>query len=143
MRLHTDTITLADIERATEHLPGVGVTATQHGSRIRSTAFEVKLEGNGYRANPGAGGRYEVPNGATWGEWGVFIAALYEVDSAALWGSNKRPVYDGSDHFHRSTGWRFEDTPGLLPEDTHKRHNWRNNGPRMFECTRCTATREG
>lgn len=139
MRLHTDKIIAQDIESAIQHLPGVIVTATEHGSRSHERAFDVRLEGNGSR---NAGYALRDQPGATWDEWGAFIAALYVVDPKALWGTPKSPVYLDSRDFHSATGWRFEPTPGVLPEDTHKRHKWVYQSPRYFTCSRCSAVND-
>ena len=147
MRVHSKIITLTDIYlRATENLPGVYATATEHGSRSHGTAFEVSLEGNGYARNTGTRGAArdgydEAPKGATWDEWGAFIAALYEIDPDAVWGSVKRPVYRNKDNFDFMTYDRFAATPGHLPADTHKRHNWMFAIPREQVCSKCSAYR--
>lgn len=120
MRLHTDTVTATDVHRATLTLPGVFAEVTTHGSRIRDHALEVKLTGNGRRANSGAyGAGYE--NGATWDEWGAVMAALYELDPSALWGSGKYPTYRDAEHFHWVTGDRFREG---MPTNPHKLHRF-------------------
>lgn len=137
MRLHTDVLTEADLLGATKNLPGVYATVTQHGSRDYDRAFEVRLKGNGYTCNSGTSGAgYET--GATWDEWGAFIAALYEIDPKARWGTAKYPVYRENNDFHDKTGWRFADHKGQLPADTHKRHKWVWNYGNAY-CTKCTA----
>ena len=138
MRLNTNHIEYADFALAVRELPGVKVTATEHGSRSHARAFDVRLEGNGTRAG------YATKNhvGATWDEWGAFIAALYVIDPKALWGTPKSPVYLDSRDFHSATGWRFEPTPGILPEDTHKRHRWLYLSPRVFQCAKCSAVND-
>lgn len=81
MRLHSDTITRADIFAA---LPDdVTATVVTHGSRKRAQAFEVSLEGLGARhtrkknsGQYGAGVEYA----ASWDDWGIWLAALYEID---------------------------------------------------------------
>lgn len=140
MRIHTNLITVADIYAATHNLPGVTVTATPHGSRSHARAFEVRLEGNGSHRNSGQYGADTAEKAATWDEWGAFIAALYEVDPDALWGSQKYQVYSNRTHYHYLTNQRFiEDAdPGHLPSDTHKRHNWQW-GAGGAECTKCSA----
>lgn len=136
MRVHTNVLSTIDVYKATEGLPGVHATAKWHGSRTHDGAIEISLEGNGYRKNSGNYGASDE-YGATWDEWGVVIARLLDVDPKAVFGTVKRPVYDGSHDFHEQTRWRFE---GLeLPEDTHKRHNWQYAGPRAQSCKKCTA----
>jgi len=136
MRLHTDLITELDIHAATGGLPNVYADVFSHGSRSRERAFEVRLTGNGYRVNSGnRGAGFE--NGATWDEWGVFLARLFEVDPHAFWGSATRPVYPSRQVFHQITGNRFRE--GELPADTHRRHTWEVHIPRLRECIRCSA----
>lgn len=134
MRVHTNVLTTLDVYKATEGLPGVYATAHRHGSRTHDGAIEISLEGNGY-----TGGQYHSTDkkSATWDEWGVVIARLLDVDPKAVFGTVKRPIYDGSSDFHRQTRWRFEDLE--LPEDTHKRHSWQYAGPRAQSCKKCTA----
>lgn len=135
MRLHSDIITITDVYAVTKDLPGVYVTASEHGSRSKARAFEVSLEGNGYLKNTGqygAGDEY----GATWDEWGVFIARLFEIDPNAFWGTAKHPVYANASEFHGMTADRF--VSGQMPEDTHKRHTWDWNRGEAT-CKRCTA----
>lgn len=146
MRLHTDKITAADIHQATKHLPGVYAHITLHGSRSRDRAYEVRLEGNGYARNTGFYGANRTDEtGATWDEWGAFLAYLYEIDPTAFWGSKKYPAYADANDYHFKTGGRFKDQPGVLPEDTHKRHTWDYSGEvmtgtyRVHTCKKCSA----
>ena len=135
MRVHSNTLEYADIYRATKDLPGVYVTASQHGSRSHARAFEVSLEGNGFHKNSGTGGAsYEF--GATWDEWGAFIAAIYEVDPGALFGSVKYPVYPNAYEFHGMYQDRFANG---LPADTHKRHTWEITNRLDRKCKKCSA----
>lgn len=140
MRIHSNTLTHNAIWRATNGLSGVYATVTEHGSHSHARAFEVSLEGNGYRKNTGTSGAGEEI-GATWDEWGVFLARLFEIDPHALCGSVKNPVYKDAASFHYRTGTRFADLD--MPEDTHKRHNWHYDGPGAgsWSCTKCTATK--
>lgn len=135
MRLHTNTITESDVHQAVENLLGVYATVTRHGSRSHDHALEIRLEGNGYLTNTGNGGA-GATEGATWDEWGVMIARLYEIDPDALWGSAKYPVYRDVYHFHERTYDRF--ASGQMPENTHKRHKW-DWGQYGARCTKCSA----
>jgi hypothetical protein len=81
MRLHSDIITARDIHAATP--ADVAADVSQHGSRSRARAFEVSLEGLGGRhtrkknsGNRGAGYEYA----ASWDDWGVWLARLFEID---------------------------------------------------------------
>ena len=137
MRIHSDVLTIADVHRAASGLPGVYVTASQHGSRARRRAFNVSLEGNGHRKNSGLYGAAEE-FGATWDEWGVFIARLFDIDPEAFWGTAKHPTYASPEGFHHLTGERFRSLE--LPADTHKRHRWDPAGDRRYSCHTCSAT---
>jgi len=138
MRIHTNTLTLADIHAAVNNLPSVYVTVSRHGSRSHDHAFEVSLEGNGYARNTGNHGADDYEKGATWDEWGVFLAHLFAKDADAMCGSAKYPVYRDAADFHYQTADRFADPESGLPDDTHKRHNW-TGGRGVRTCTKCSA----
>jgi hypothetical protein len=81
MRLHSDILTAADLHAATPD--EVIASVSNHGSRKRARAFEVSLEGLGDRhtrkKNSGQyGAGYEFA--ASWDDWGIWLAALYEID---------------------------------------------------------------
>lgn len=127
MKVHTDTLTAADVYAATANLPGVYAEVTTHGSRDRARALSIKLEGNGRRGNSGSYGAMDDGTfAATWDEWGVVIARLFALDPAARFGDKSNPVYDGAEHYHWTTGDRFR--AGELPADTHKAHRWEWDG---------------
>lgn len=101
MRLHSSTLTAQDLCRA---LPeGVYANITPRGSRKRARAFEVTLyvlyKDDTHRrfGNSGGYGRAEDV-AATWDEWGIWMAALYALDSDALVG-----WYDSHTHFLKVT----------------------------------------
>lgn len=136
MRIHSDLITASDIYTATRDLPGVYAEVTTHGSRSRRSAFEVRLEGNGYARNTGNAGADNYENAATWDEWGVVIARLFDIDPDAFCGTAKYPAYRNAEDFHAQTDNRF--MSGEMPDDTHKRHSWEwSNGNAI--CKRCSA----
>ncbi len=154
MRIHTDKMTAVrqHIYQATGALPGVYAEVSEHGSRSRRGALELRLTGNGTR-RPNSGRWGAEPYGgeyaATWDEWGVVIAAVYAADPDAIWGSAKRPVYAGADDFHWQTGERFAhvalilevgDYVLLMPEDTHAVHMWDYVAQGTRECRKCSAT---
>lgn len=155
MKLHSNVITLQDINAATSGMPNVYAEVATKGSRSHSAAFEISLEGNGYRGNSGQYGARDMsqPLSATWDEWGVFIGRLFVIDPDAVWGSVKNPVYRNAQHFHWVTGNRFapsnvlrETDPRILgtrdlinlPADTHKRHSWVWNAGSAY-CKKCSA----
>lgn len=136
MRFHgnftsTDLDTAARIAGVTFH------SRTEHGSRSRTRAWNVRLEGSGGRTNTGMYGAGDY-NGATWDEWGAFIAALYAIDP-----DMHTTAYASRDAFHWQTGDRFR-TPGV-PANTHPRHRWGVSEPsmtgtyRVTTCTKCGA----
>lgn len=140
MRLHTDTLTSKDLWAAL--LPGMGFDSDlfQYGSRSRDHAFEVRLTGSGYRVNTGTHGAGYIM-GATWDEWGAFMAALYVKDPLAQWGGGRHPQYRNATDFHYQTAGRFLVQPGVLPHDTHRRHTWDYDPVDGSQrCIRCTAT---
>lgn len=145
MRIHTDTIMVSDVYRATaaNGMTGVSVDVMEHGSHSRARSFEVSLEGTGTRRKNT--GRYGGPAddgtyAATWDEWGIFLAYLFNVDPKA-WagGTRKRPIYDGRADFHAATGGRFRT---LEQADQHKNHRWERATLGVMRCTKegCSAS---
>lgn len=112
MRIHSDTLTAIQIHSLVPVTAYVG-KLSRHGSRKRDHAFEVNLGGSGK-----TGGQWGQQNGkaATWDEWGMFLAALYEADPEAV-----TPYYTDADDFHHVTGDRFRT---LTPDEQHKQHRW-------------------
>lgn len=141
MRLHTDSLTREDLLSAARHAR-VGLAYTEHGSRKRDHAFEVTLTGESKRRpNSGNYGADNNDYAATWDQWGVFFAWLFDVDPAMVAGSAKRPTYDGRDDYHDKTYGRFGWTgrTGLKdywPEDSHGDHSWNGRA-----CRKCSAQR--
>lgn len=140
MRLHTNEVTREQIEAAAAGIAdGVTVEIEEYGSKSRNRAFEVVLLGNG-----GMNLGYSRSNKrhATWDEWGVLIARLYELDFGAWWGTNsKYPTYENHSDFHVYTQFRFEDL--TLPEDTHYMHKWEFVSVSHWICKRCSAEKWG
>ena len=136
MRIHSNALDINDIYQATNGLPGVHVEVMPKGSRSHATAFEVRLTGNSTRRT--MDGRDQA---ATWDEWGVFIAGVYEVDPAAVFGSVKTPNYRDSNHFHAVTRYRFD--ANELPSDTHQQHRWEYDlATGINQCSKCSASFE-
>lgn len=140
MRVHTSATRSALYDAAQR--AGVVVLASRHGSRTHAHAYEVALEGSGARRNTGTRGASDE-YGATWDEWGIFLAALYEVDpDARCGGSAKRPIYANADDYHWQTGDRFHT---LTPGEQHRRHRWEYvgqllTGAWLHRC-KCGATK--
>lgn len=112
MRIHTSA-TLDDIYQAAR-VAGVGFTGvSRHGSRKASHAFEVGLTGSSSHRSQW---RQSNCQAATWDEWGIFLAAVFEVDPNA-----SATYYANADDFHWQTGDRFRT---LQRVDQHARHKW-------------------
>lgn len=115
MRIHSDTLTTDDIRTAATYAAAAGHgrvyvdSLTEHGSRSRRRAFEVKLIGDGShskrRTNPGAGNwdRSELEYAATHDSWGHLFAMLYSIDPNAIAGW----AYSGAEDFHAKTGHKY------------------------------------
>ena len=107
---------------------------SQHGSRKRDRAWEVKMRGTSAR-------RPNFYNGdgsyaATWDQWGVFLGNVFRADPDAT----VPGVYDSADDYSRKTFGRF-DSPGM-PADAHGDHKFDYNGtPCVNGCKSCSARR--
>jgi hypothetical protein len=121
MRIHTDTLSYADVYAAAERAGnGVNVTATRRGSRKRDHAFNVYLTGTSSRRPNSQSGDYAHDgHAATWDEWGMFLAELFRRDPAAT----VPGVYETAEHFRWATGARFDT---LTPDQQHGAagHRW-------------------
>lgn len=142
MKLHTNVLTERDVYRATTAagMAGVRADVVQVGSRSRSHAFDVHLTGTSSRLpNGGARAReaywgVDRDHAATWDEWGMFLAALYELDPLMVCGSPGRPAYLNRAAFHAATGGRFL---SLRAHEQHGRvgHKWhRFDGVQRCDC---------
>lgn len=111
MRLHSNTLTVRDIETALQQCKHDGTvdgfvqfeTFDTKGSRTRKNGFEIQLgwygtkePGDGRRwkntGNRGASSDWNTGGGcyaATYDEWGYFIAALYRMDTELVFGHYK------------------------------------------------------
>ena len=118
MRIHSDKLTYRDLLDGAA-LAGVDlVDCDSVGSRSRAKAFKLGLTGTScYRTN--FGGDHQA---ATWDEWGMFLAHLYEVDPEFHCGARS---YKNAEHFHWMTGNRFRT---LTKDLQHKRHQWNPQG---------------
>lgn len=118
MRIHTDTITLDDIHEAARLARVSFETLSEHRSRKRRHAFEVKLLGSSpSRPNSGHRGADSDEYAASWDEWGIFLAHLFSNDPLAV-----TPYDQSGAFFHWRTGNRFA---ALRWEDQCRpRHKW-------------------
>lgn len=127
MRLHTSltagevVLALGNARKAGEVHPSVRADSLSlHGSRTHKRAFEVQLGSSSHEVLDGEANRYGLPqktrrvrNGkardgerkwsATYGEWGHFIAVVYEMDPKAVFAGS----YESREDFHEKTGYRF------------------------------------
>ena len=130
MRIHTSVLTMSDIHEAARVARVDFGRLNEHGSRTRARAFDVTLTGESRRrpndrgSNPGA-------YAATWDQWGVFLAVLFDRDPAMV-----TPYYSDRDDFERKTAYRFHG--GTWPVDAHGDHDFRFNGIGI-SCTKCSA----
>lgn len=142
----------SDFYRAAFHAQMWTENERWHGSRYADVA-EV-LEFNGYGNDDVHSARRpneRVSTGnyaATWDQWGILLALIFDLDPDAKVGGYKRPYYNGADDFHYQTGARFTDTgvinAGIMAmlTDFHGDHTWRS-GNYYYEqhCTKCSAVR--
>lgn len=124
MKLHTDSVTSADIVRAADKAGTDFEVLESAGTRTRKSAFSVKLLGSSpHRPNSGYRGGDSDAHAASWDEWGIFLGALYALDAdMVVAGGNG---YQSAAHFHWMTGYRFL---GLSHADQHRRHKWEADG---------------
>lgn len=105
----------------------------KRGRRFART-FDVILPGSGPRRSQW---RDQVVQAATWDEWGIFMARLFDHEPTMRIGP-----YRDRDHFRWSTDDRYDD---LTPAGQHKSHRWRyarrDDHTQVQECTGCTAVR--
>lgn len=124
MKLHSDTITTADIYAARDYAADtmggvltVGITQTR--STARGRAFDVRLTGDGTQGRKQSTAYRGVEPGqysAGYASWGWLMAFLYDIDPAAMWGSPGRPTYADKHDFHAATRCAF-DTDIESPEE--------------------------
>lgn len=118
MRIHTNVLTPKVIRTILSRHPNLPTSVaawrlTEHGSRCRDRAYEVRLGADsgqdiyGKTRRPSMGGGYNPAIGweedytekaLTWAEWGFFLADLFAIDSGARAGT-----YDGEDDFYNQT----------------------------------------
>ena len=150
MRIHTDRLTRDDIYRAARIARVDLATFDNKGSRSKEHAFDVKLGGESRRrpngGDSGAGSGYA----ATWDQWGVFLAVLFDIDPNMV-----TPYYANVWNFDSKTDYRFYpddvaskrlagEEPTWWPADAHGDHTFRFAGvPGLQSCTKCSANQFG
>lgn len=136
MLIHTDSPGIVEdaIIQAALKLDNVFWATERGGSQSRSHSISLHLEGSGHLGNTATSPGTLRPR-ATWDEWGVVLAHIFEADRHA-----RTAQYEGIEDFHHKTADRFDALE--LPEDTHITHRWlpRENGIEDF-CTKCSAVK--
>jgi len=113
MRIYANEITEKEILDAALHARVSIERLRVRSSRQYARSFDVILSGSGARRSQYAD--RETPS-ATWDEWGIFLAQLFDHEPDLRAGP-----YRGRDHFGWSTDDRYGD---LQPDDQHKLHRW-------------------
>jgi len=137
MRIHcSNNVTSSTISTAVRAVGAWTETLTEHGSRKRDHAFELKLTGTSNRrpngGNRGAGDDYA----ATWDQWGAVIAAIFAADPEAT-----MTYYPSAAAFDAFTRYRFDG--GILPDDAHGDHTFRHDpASGLHKCTKCSAAQD-
>ena len=133
MRIHVSRNVSADaIHDAIRAAGAHAEVLSEHGSRKRDHAFEVKLTGNSNRRPNGGTYGARDAYAATWDQWGVFINAVFDADPDAT-----MTYYTDAADFHYRTGARFAEG---WPADAHGDHTFRYIVGRGISCTKCSAT---
>lgn len=115
MKIHSNTLTDADLYTAARQA-AVGFTRKDaKGSRSRARAWDIILTGHS-NTRQNFGDDYA----ATWDEWGIFLGHLFAVDPEMT-----ATYYSSADEFHWMTGDRFRT---LAHADQHLRHTWKYQG---------------
>jgi hypothetical protein len=145
MRLHSDTLNIDRIAKIFYDARDAHMSPhayidfpTQHGSRSRAYAFEIRIgaydkidgERRSWR-NTGSYGADTNEYAATYDEWGFFIEALFTADPDMIFGS-----YTGIDDYHERTRCTFmEQVPQPDPYPyliVTKRKRWRDVTPSQW-----------
>ena len=144
MRIHSDTLTFADLHDAATIARVQFDRWDYKGSRSRDHAFDVTLTGESNR-RPNNGTSHQTKGSedfaATWDQWGVFLGVLFDRDPDML-----TPYYADRADFQFKTNARFTKIGGgwdnYWPADAHGDHRFQYSGtPGAQKCTRCTAVR--
>lgn len=128
MRIHTKHLTRDDLVRAKPE--GSYIEITEHGSRKRDHAFEVKMyaepgkDRHGITRRFSTGGAYGHTDGRhralTWVEWGDWMVELFKIDPGAIIGK-----YEGWREF---CDWTYELSFSRPDRENAVEHatRWRN-----------------
>lgn len=146
MRIHTDTVTVANIYDAARTARVTLDRFVVCGSKSRDHAFDITLQGESRRNQNGGDGK-----AATWDQWGVFLAILFSLDEnltiPRAYADGEQFAFRTADRFGApdvvmtATGYQDKFTSYGEPFDAHGDHTFRYSGmPRQQECTKCSAT---
>lgn len=115
MKIHSDILTRGDFITAARRAGVTIVDLSEHGSKTRLRAFKFYISGSGV-----FGGQYGNASHktATWDEWGIALAHLFDVDPFTHTGKGG---YVGAEDYHWQTGGRFKT---LTADQQHLRHRW-------------------
>ena len=136
MRIHTDTLTNADMYAAARAARVDFDRFKPVGSRSRDHGFDFTLQGESRRHQNGGDGM-----AATWDQWGVFLGFLFRKDDGRTFEPSAPltipRIYADVEEFNYKTDYRFF---GGFPSDYHGDHTFRYSGiPFQQNCTKCTA----
>lgn len=148
MRIHTDLTwsQIWDIIRDAK-CGAYQTTLTEHGSRTaKARGIELKLAGTSTRySNSGQWGaqNWDGHMAATWDEWGIVLAAIFDADPTAIMGSAKHPDYADRDDYHWQTGDRFRWLTSSSDDRYHAHHTfrWAEGMPQGETRCKCGAIR--
>lgn len=138
MRIHTNSaVTYSVIHEAAKAANATLESSDIKGSRSHDQAWEIALTGES-RRRPNFG-KNSDSYAATWDQWGVFLAAIFAVDSEA-----KCWAYENRDDFDWKTGDRFDGNS--FPADYHGDHKFDFVGilvtnVSLQRCRKCSATK--
>lgn len=104
-----------------------------NGSRTSDHGYDVTLFGASERRSNSGGSGAGDEHAATWDQWGVFLAAVFDADPDA-----RMTYYKDAGDFHYQTSHRFRDG---WPEDAHGDHSWDFAAPGAQTCRECSAVR--
>lgn len=151
MKIHSDVLTYADLLDAVKIARVDFGRCDEKGSRSRARGFDVTLTGESRRRPNDQGKGDRDAYAATWDQWGVFLAALFDRDPKMV-----TPYYEDAKDFAIKTDVRFgraltiQTTAGTAtifqsfgwPSDAHGDHTFRFDGvPGEQSCSKCSAVR--
>lgn len=147
MKIHTDRLTMSDLFDAAKIARVEFDRLDQKGSRSRARAFDFTLTGESRRRPNNRGQGDPDAYAATWDQWGVFLAVLFDRDDERTF-EPSQPMsctyYADRAEFIYRTNARFTKIGGgwdnHWPHDEHGDHRFKFAGtPFEQSCTKCSA----